>query len=100
MNEDDKNAPITEPPNSTVDDWHGQEVQRDIDAADRALADSGGDMAEAEQRFDEQRPEHPSDQFKVDPAEREGTLDTASSAEDHPTGAAAARHDAEVDPPA
>ena len=71
----DHNAPITEPPNSTVDDWHGQEVQRDIDAADAAVEEADGDLDEAERIFDERRPEHPSDEFKVPAADREGTLD-------------------------
>jgi hypothetical protein len=31
MNEPEQEA-ITEPDNSTVNDWHGQEVQRDADA--------------------------------------------------------------------
>ena len=62
--------PYTEPPNSTVDDWHGQEVSRDFDAAEEALAETGGDEAAAERRFEEIKPEHPSEQFKVEPDER------------------------------
>ena len=43
---------IQEPPNSTVDDWFGQNVARDQDVADRAVAEAGGDAAEAEEQFD------------------------------------------------
>ena len=85
--------PYTEPPNSTVDDWHGQEVERDFEAADEALAETGGDMAAAERRFDEIRPDHPSEQFKVDEADRSGS-------DEHATGERQARENAEVDPPA
>src|SRR5829696_6485485 len=59
---------------STVNDWHGQEVDRDIEAADDALALAGGDEAAAEDIFDDLRPDHPSDRFKVPAEDREGTL--------------------------
>ena len=59
---------------STVTDWHGQEVDRDIEAAEDALAKAGGDEAVAEEIFDETRPDHPSDRFKVPADEREATL--------------------------
>lgn len=62
--------PYTEPANSTVDDWHGQEVQADIDAAERAVDEAGGDLDEAEKRFEDERPEHPSDEFKVPEEDR------------------------------
>lgn len=45
--------PLQEPENSTVDDWHGQEVGRMEDRADQAVDDAGGDMEEAERRFEE-----------------------------------------------
>jgi hypothetical protein len=45
---------IVEPDNSTVDDWFGQNVARDQDVADKVVADAGGDMDEAEQRFTEE----------------------------------------------
>ena len=45
---------IVEPDNSTVDDWFGQNVARDQEVADRVVAETGGDMNEAEQRFDEE----------------------------------------------
>lgn len=39
--------PNKEPDNSTVDDWMGQRVNRDAEKVDEALAESGGDEAEA-----------------------------------------------------
>ncbi|MCU1393175.1 MAG: hypothetical protein JWM34_1603 [Ilumatobacteraceae bacterium] len=62
--------PYSEPANSTVDDWHGEEVQADIDAAEKAMVEAGGDTAKAEQLFDQERPEHPSEEFKVDEDDR------------------------------
>jgi hypothetical protein len=62
--------PIREPPNSTVDDWHGQEVDRDIEAADEAMERADGDEPAAQEIFEEIRPEHPSDQWKVPADER------------------------------
>ena len=50
----DPTDPIEEPPNSTVDDWMGQVEARDEALADRLVAESGGDLDEAERRFDEQ----------------------------------------------
>jgi hypothetical protein len=44
--------PYTEPPNSTVDDWLGQSVERDREVADRLVEQSDGDLDEAERRFD------------------------------------------------
>ena len=49
-----ENDPHTEPENSTVDDWMGQEVNKDMDLADELVERAGGDLAEAEQQFDEQ----------------------------------------------
>lgn len=45
--------PITEPDNSTVDDWLGQEVDKDQKVADEAMREAGGDEAKAEKIFDE-----------------------------------------------
>lgn len=45
--------PHTEPKNSTVDDWMGQEVNDDMELADKLVDETEGDLAEAEQRFDE-----------------------------------------------
>ena len=44
--------PLREPENSTVDDWHGQELAREEERADQLLEETGGDMAEAERRFE------------------------------------------------
>lgn len=50
---DGSTDPYQEPPNSTVDDWLGQRVQRDEALADELIEESDGDLAEAERRFDE-----------------------------------------------
>jgi hypothetical protein len=68
---------------STVTDWHGQEVNRDFEAADEALALADGDETTAEKIFHDIRPDHPSDRFKVPAAEREGTLVTDVSDADY-----------------
>src|SRR4051794_27657694 len=47
--------PHQEPDNSTVDDWHGQWVNRMMVDADAAVANADGDLVEAEKRFDAQR---------------------------------------------
>lgn len=44
---------VVEPENSTVDDWFGQNVARDQDVADEAMADAGGDPGQAEELFEE-----------------------------------------------
>jgi hypothetical protein len=44
---------INEPENSTVNDWMGQEVNRDQELADQAMQEAGGDEAKAEQIFGE-----------------------------------------------
>jgi len=46
--------PHTEPENSTVDDWMGQEVNADAELADKLVEESGGDMAAAEEKFEQQ----------------------------------------------
>jgi hypothetical protein len=42
---------ITEPENSTVDDWFGQNVDRDAEVADR-IAEQEPDDEAAQERFD------------------------------------------------
>jgi hypothetical protein len=42
---------IVEPPNSTVDDWFGQQVSRDEEVVEELLDETGGDVEEAERRF-------------------------------------------------
>ena len=55
-----ENEKITEPENSTVDDWMGQRVQRDEERAEQIAAETD-DPAEAERKFDQvsedERPE-------------------------------------------
>lgn len=43
--------PHTEPENSTVEDWMGQEVNKDMDLAEELVEKSGGDLDRAEQEF-------------------------------------------------
>jgi hypothetical protein len=65
-----RDRPVEEPPNSTVDDWHGQKVADDMELVDELLDETGGDLDEAEERFEERtaakdpkrdinRPKHP-----------------------------------------
>lgn len=49
--------PYTEPPNSTVDDWFGQRVARDMEAAERDEAAAA--MAEADVANGEGDPDSP-----------------------------------------
>ena len=42
---------VQEPPNSTVDDWIGQRVERDTDRAEQLLEETG-DAEEAEAAWD------------------------------------------------
>jgi hypothetical protein len=51
MTDNRSDDPYTEPPNSTVDDWLGQSVERDRETADRLVEQSDGDLDEAERRF-------------------------------------------------
>ena len=44
---------IVEPPDSTVDDWLGQQVAEDEQEVDELLDETGGDVEEAERRFPE-----------------------------------------------
>ena len=50
---DHKEEEIVEPPNSTVNDWHGQKVSDDEAMIDEVLEETGGDVDAAEQAFDE-----------------------------------------------
>ncbi len=89
-NDAEQNQPSDSPgQDSTVTDWHGQEVDRDIEAADDALTLAGGDESAAEEIFDDIRPDHPSDKFKVPADDREGTLVSGTSDSDQ---SAAATH--------
>jgi hypothetical protein len=73
----DRPEPSVQPPaspyqqtDSTVEDWHGQEVQRDTDAAEQSVDEADGDMEDAEPLFDERRPAHSSEATKVPPSQR------------------------------
>jgi hypothetical protein len=46
-------SPYQEAQNSTVDDWHGQELAREEERADRLVDEAGGDLGEAQTRFEE-----------------------------------------------
>lgn len=61
---------IVEPENSTVEDWFGQDAERDRQAAEEALAEAGRDEERAEELFEEQRPEHQADRYNVPSDER------------------------------
>jgi hypothetical protein len=45
---------IEEPPNSTVDDWRGQKVERDTELAEELLEETG-DPDEAARRFEQEK---------------------------------------------
>lgn len=57
---------IVEPPNSTVDDWLGQQVSKDDEEVDELLEETGGDEAEAERRFAERSHEDRPDRLPTD----------------------------------
>ena len=42
---------IEEPPNSTVNDWLGQQASDDEEVVDELLEETGGDIDEAERQF-------------------------------------------------
>jgi hypothetical protein len=44
---------VTEPENSTVEDWMGQDIARDEEVAERAVAETDS-MEEAEARFEQE----------------------------------------------
>jgi hypothetical protein len=45
-------TPYQEPENSTVDDWHGQELAREEKRAEQLLDEADGDLGEAQARFE------------------------------------------------
>lgn len=57
---------IVEPPNSTVDDWLGQQVSADEDEVDELLDETGGDVEEAERRFPERSHEDRPDRLPTE----------------------------------
>lgn len=61
---------VVEPPNSTVDDWLGQQVAEDEEEVDELLDETGGDVEEAERRFPERSHEDRPDRLPTE--ERRG----------------------------
>ena len=57
---------IVEPPNSTVDDWIGQQVSEDEEEVDELLDETGGDVEEAERRFPERSHEDRPDRLPTE----------------------------------
>ncbi|HKH04534.1 MAG TPA: hypothetical protein VKA65_05180, partial [Acidimicrobiales bacterium] len=55
-----------EPENSTVDDWLGQQVERDDELADELMEETGGDVEEAERRFEERSHEDRPDRLPTE----------------------------------
>ncbi|HEX7133711.1 MAG TPA: hypothetical protein VF228_14135 [Iamia sp.] len=53
MVHDEGGDEVREPENSTVEDWMGQDIERDTELAED-LVEETGDLAEAERRFDEE----------------------------------------------
>jgi len=47
-------VPRDDPEAGTVDDWFGQNVARDQETADEVVEEAGGDVDEAEDRFEEE----------------------------------------------
>jgi hypothetical protein len=44
---------VVEPPNSTVNDWHGQKVSDAEEMIDEVLEETGGDVDAARKAFEE-----------------------------------------------
>lgn len=70
---------ITEPPNSTVDDWLGQRVERDEKRAEQALADADGDEAKAEERFEDETERREGEPLAEDTHERSNPGEPANA---------------------
>jgi hypothetical protein len=62
----DPDGSITEPENSTVDDWLGQQVERDDELVDQLMDETGGDAEEAERRFEERSHEDRPDRLPTE----------------------------------
>ena len=65
-----RDEPIVEPENSTVDDWFAQDVERDRATAEEALREAGGDADRAEEIFEAEREPHRADRYNVPADER------------------------------
>lgn len=57
---------IVEPPNSTVDDWIGQQASKDDEEVDQLLEETDGDVDEAERRFEERSHEDRPDRLPTE----------------------------------
>lgn len=57
---------VVEPPDSTVDDWLGQQVSEDEEVVEELLEETGGDVEEAERRFPERSHEDRPDRLPTD----------------------------------
>ncbi len=57
---------VVEPPNSTVNDWLGQQVSEDEEEVDELLEETGGDVDEAERRFPERSHEDRPDRLPTE----------------------------------
>lgn len=68
MSEAERNedGEIVEPPNSTVDDWLGQQASADEEVVDDLLDETGGDVEEAERRFPDRSHEDRPDRLPTD----------------------------------
>jgi hypothetical protein len=62
----DSEGAVHEPENSTVDDWLGQQVNKDEELADDLMAETGGDEEEAARRFEERSHEDRPDRLPTD----------------------------------
>jgi hypothetical protein len=62
----DERGAIEEPPNSTVEDWLGQQASDDDELADDLLDEAGGDVEEAERRFAERSHQDRPDRLPTD----------------------------------
>jgi hypothetical protein len=63
---DQDHGDIVEPPNSTVDDWLGQQVSRDDELVDELLEETDGDVDEAERRFQQESHQDRPDRLPTD----------------------------------
>lgn len=64
--EPQEHGEIVEPPNSTVDDWLGQQASKDEEEVDELLKETDGDVGEAERRFEERSHEDRPDRLPTE----------------------------------
>lgn len=70
----DEDRPISEGEDGTVDDWFGQNAERDREAAEAALRAADGDPQRAAELFDGERPVHLGEEYDVPADERPGNV--------------------------